>query len=146
MSFPCHFCVPIFSEMCLITYNVLLLNFLTVYYYNTFYLFWLLIFNKIPILHIVINRLLPPYDRKGRVTPVTGISPTTTIRLSIVWNDNPKVIPKARYLPNESSHFIAILNPDIMIIRNKVVTNNTIIKPNSSLIIEKIKSVCCSGN
>ena len=38
MSFPCHFCVPIFSEMCLITYNVLLLNFLTVYYYNTFYL------------------------------------------------------------------------------------------------------------
>ena len=26
MSFPCHFCVPIFSEMCLITYNVLLLN------------------------------------------------------------------------------------------------------------------------
>ena len=116
-----------------------------VYYYNTFYLFWLLIFNKIPILHIVINRLLPPYDRKGRVTPVTGISPTTTIRLSIVWNDNPKVIPKARYLPNESSHFIAILNPDIMIIRNKVVTNNTPIKPNSSLIIEKIKSVCGSG-
>lgn len=74
-------------------------------------LFWRAIFNSIPILVKLIRRLLPPYDRKGRVTPVTGISPTTTERFSIVWNANPNVIPKAIYLPNESSQFIAILNP-----------------------------------
>ena len=30
-----------------------------------------------------INKLLPPYDKKGKVTPVTGINPITTERLSI---------------------------------------------------------------
>ena len=28
-----------------------------------------------------------------------------------VWNAIPNVIPKARYFPNNSSHFMAILNP-----------------------------------
>jgi len=36
-----------------------------------------------PILIIVINKLLPPYERKGRVTPVTGIIPDTTIKFNI---------------------------------------------------------------
>ena len=46
--------------------------------------FWYLdIFKSIPILHSVINRLDPPYDKNGSVTPVTGINPTTTIRFSI---------------------------------------------------------------
>ena len=44
----------------------------------------LLIFSKIPILSRLIIRLLPPYDRKGRVTPVTGIRPTTTMRFKMV--------------------------------------------------------------
>ena len=28
----------------------------------------------------LISKELPPYDKKGSVTPVTGINPTTTIK------------------------------------------------------------------
>ena len=51
---------------------------------NYTFLFSLPIFNNIPILVRLISRLLPPYDKKGRVTHVTGIRPTTTIRFKIV--------------------------------------------------------------
>ena len=37
-------------------------------------------FKTTPILHKVINKLEPPYDKNGNVTPVTGINPTTTIK------------------------------------------------------------------
>ena len=40
-------------------------------------------FKIMPIDIIIISRLEPPYERNGRVTPVTGISPTTTLKLSI---------------------------------------------------------------
>lgn len=52
-------------------------------YVNYTFLF-LPILRRIPMLIRLIRRLLPPYDRKGRVTPVTGISPTTTIRFRMV--------------------------------------------------------------
>ena len=42
------------------------------------------IFSNIPIFVIDTSRLEPPYDKKGRVTPVTGIKPTTTDKLRIV--------------------------------------------------------------
>ena len=112
------------------------------YFYILFNLF---MFSSIPILVKLINKLLPPYDKKGSVTPVTGINPTTTIRFNIVWKARPKVIPKARYLPNRSSQFIDILNPLYMIVINRAATIKISRKPNSSLIIEKIKSVCGSG-
>lgn len=103
------------------------------------------IFSKIPILVKLINRLLPPYDKKGSVTPVTGISPITTERFNIVWKAIPNVIPKAVYFPNKSSQFIAILKPRYIIVMNRLDTINIPKKPNSSLIIEKMKSVCGSG-
>ena len=34
-------------------------------------------------LHKVISKDEPPYDKKGSVTPVTGINPTTTIKFNI---------------------------------------------------------------
>ena len=37
-----------------------------------------------PISLIDMSKLDPPYDKKGRVTPVTGIKPTTTIKFKIV--------------------------------------------------------------
>ena len=80
---------------------------------------------------MVINRLLPPYERNGRVTPVTGIKPTTTIRFNIAWKARPNVIPNDRYFPNKSSVFIAILKPDTIIVMNNVATIKTPIKPNS---------------
>ena len=39
--------------------------------------------SSIPILAIDINKELPPYDKNGRVTPVTGIIPTTTHKFII---------------------------------------------------------------
>ena len=91
------------------------------------------------------RRLDPPYDKNGSVTPVTGISPTTTIRFKIVWNANEKVNPKDRYLAKLSFCLIDMFKPRYIIVINRVVTISTPIKPNSSLIIEKIKSVCGSG-
>ena len=108
--------------------------------------FWNLdILRIIPILHNVISRDDPPYDKKGRVTPVTGINPTTTIKLRSAWKANPKVIPNERYLPNGSFDLIAIFKDFNIIIKNKLDTINIPIKPNSSLMIENIKSVCGSG-
>ena len=68
-------------------------------------------FRRIPIAVIDIRRLEPPYERKGRVTPVTGMRPTTTIRFKIVWNEKLKVIPKAKYFEKLSSFDIDILIP-----------------------------------
>ena len=78
-----------------------------------FYIVFLEILRSIPTLTIVIIKLEPPYERKGRVTPVTGIKPTTTIKLRRAWKAKPNVIPKAKNLPNLSSVLIAILNSDV---------------------------------
>ena len=96
-------------------------------------------FNSIPILVKLIRRLLPPYDKKGRVTPVTGMRPTTTQRFSTVWKARPNVIPKAIYLPKRSSQFMAILKPRYIIVMNNEETIITPRNPNSSLMIENIK-------
>ena len=98
-----------------------------------------------PILHRVIRSELPPYDKKGSVTPVTGIKPTTTIKLSNAWKDIWNVIPKDKYLPNKLLHFLLILKQVKIIVRNNATIINIPKNPNSSLIIEKIKSVCGSG-
>ena len=74
-------------------------------------LLYLEILSKIPISNIETSKLEPPYDKKGSVTPVTGIKPTTTIRFNIAWNAKLKVMPKARYFGNLSSWLIDILNP-----------------------------------
>ena len=91
------------------------------------------------------SKLDPPYDRKGSVTPVTGIRPTTTIKFRIVWKANENIRPNDKYLANLSSWFSDILIPLYMIVMNRVVIINTPINPSSSLIIENIKSVCGSG-
>ena len=63
----------------------------------------------IPISIILTNRLLPPYDKNGRVTPVTGIIPVTTIRFKHVWNININERPNTKYFPNKSVVSRAIL-------------------------------------
>lgn len=68
-------------------------------------------FKRIPILVMDTKRLDPPYDKKGRVTPVTGIRPTTTIRFRIVWKAREKDIPNERYFANLSSCFREIEIP-----------------------------------
>ena len=94
---------------------------------------------------IVIKRLDPPYDKNGNVTPVTGINPTTTIKFNKVWKAIWNVIVNAKNFPNLSDVFLAIEYPFNIIIRNSVVTIIIPKNPNSSLIIENIKSVWGSG-
>ena len=57
------------------------------------------------------KRLLPPYDKNGKVTPVTGINPTTTIRFSMVWKARPNIMPKDKYLENKSLVFKDVFIP-----------------------------------
>ena len=57
----------------------------------------------------LIKRLLPPYDKNGSVTPVTGINPITTERFKMVWIMIWNIKPKDKYLPNWFSQFKEIL-------------------------------------
>ena len=102
-------------------------------------------FSNIPILIIDISNELPPYDKNGSVTPVTGIRPITTIRFISVWNIIWKSIPNDKYFEKVSFVWVDIFIPLIKIIENKPTTITAPITPNSSAIIENIKSVCGSG-
>ena len=108
-------------------------------------LLYLEIFSNIPISHNVINKELPPYERKGNVTPVIGIKDTTTIRFNNAWKESWNVIPNDKYFANVSLDNNDIFIPLYIIIKNKVDTINIPKNPNSSLIIANIKSVCGSG-
>ena len=44
----------------------------------------------------VFNKLEPPQEKKGRVTPVTGIKPITTLRFKMAWIKIPMDKPKDR--------------------------------------------------
>ena len=102
-------------------------------------------FKMIPIATKLVRRLEPPYDKKGKVTPVTGIKPITTDKFIITCTINWKVKPKAKYLGNFSVCLKLIFKQNIKRMENKPSTINTPITPNSSEIIEKIKSVWGSG-
>lgn len=73
-------------------------------------LIFLDIFKIIPILPIETKREEPPYEINGKVTPVTGIKPTTTHKFKIVWKIIPNIRPNAKYLPNKSLEKKLILN------------------------------------
>ena len=103
------------------------------------------ILRIIPISINVIIKLLPPYEKNGSVTPVTGINPTTTDKFKIVWNANWKIIPNDKNFANISLELTDILIVLKIIIKNNKETLIIPIIPNSSDIIEKIKSVCGSG-
>lgn len=98
-----------------------------------------------PIDIIEMSKELPPYDRNGSVTPVTGIIPITTIRFINVWNIIWKSIPNDRYFEKVSLVWVDIFIPRIKMIENSPTTIKAPATPNSSAIIENIKSVCGSG-
>ena len=61
------------KTLVLILYLIFISNFYVTYkLYCLFYLLYLLILRSIPILAIDISKLLPPYDKNGKVTPVTS--------------------------------------------------------------------------
>lgn len=55
-----------------------------------------------PMLIILTKSDEPPYERNGKVTPVTGTSPTTTARFKIACKIMPKDKPNTKYFPNKS--------------------------------------------
>ena len=54
-------------------------------------------------------------------------------------------MPRLKNSPNKSSHFLLIYKQEAIIVINKLTTIMVPRKPNSSLIIAKMKSVCGSG-
>ena len=78
------------------------------------------------------SKLEPPYDKKGRVTPVTGIKPTTTIKFKIVWNASEKINPKDKYLAKLSFWLIDIFKPLYIMVRKRVVIIISLLKRKSA--------------
>lgn len=91
------------------------------------------------------KRVLLSSTPNGSVTPVTGMSPITTLKFNKVWKDNINIIPKAKYFPNKSLQFKAIFTDSYIIMQKRADTTKTPKNPSSSLIIENIKSVWGSG-
>jgi len=77
--------------------------------------------------------------------PVVGIILVTTPIFIILWKVIIAVIPAANRVPNWSAELTAILNPRHNNIINRTIITKVPLNPNSSPIIEKIKSVCWSG-
>ena len=80
-------------------------------------------FRSIPTWTILINRDDPPYDKKGSVTPVTGINPITTDKFSILWIIIWNVIPNDKYFANESICLLDIFIPRYRIIMKRNTTS-----------------------
>ena len=74
------------------------------------------------------------------MTPVTGIKPITTARFINAWKIIWKIRPKAKYLANKSLVFKAIFIPKYNKEKNNKAIKTAPTTPNSSQIIEKIKS------
>ena len=74
-----------------------------------------------------------------------GIDDVTTAMFIIACNPTIVVIPAATKLLNISGAFIAIIIPLHINIANNAITTTHPTNPNSSAIIENIKSLCASG-
>jgi hypothetical protein len=61
--------------------------------------------------------LEPPYERKGRGTPVMGINPSVIPIFSNVWKANHESTPTHTSLPKASVDLRAIVNARITIVR-----------------------------
>ena len=91
------------------------------------------------------HKLFPPWDKKGKVTPVDGIKPEIPPMLIKVCTNIMPPIPMAII---ELNGFFARIPTKIMrrIKKNKRARIKLApTKPNSSITIENTKSVCASG-
>ena len=57
-----------------------------------------------PTLAILTSKDEPPYDKNGKVTPVTGTRPITTHIFKTACKISEITKPNERYLPNKSLH------------------------------------------
>ena len=103
------------------------------------------IFRRTPIPIIFNTKEEPPALIKGRGTPVTGIEPVTTAMFMMACIAIIEVIPTAKRVPKLFFALYATLIPLQTNIRKSTMINRQPMSPNSSPMIEKIKSLCGSG-
>ena len=77
--------------------------------------------------------------------PLVGISPSTTLRLTNACATTIVVMPRARNAPNRSGAVVAALNPRQAITPKQATTSVAPIRPSSSEMTAKMKSVWGSG-
>ena len=86
------------------------------------------------------TRLVRPYDMKGSVRPVVGISPSDTAMCRNAVSPTALVRPTARYCPNVSAAVRAMRKPSQQKSENSSTTRHTPMKPHSSAMVLKRKS------
>lgn len=91
------------------------------------------------------TRADPPYEIKGRGTPVSGSSATMEERLIATCIPSQEVKPRARIFPNLSGQSAEILSPRKIRPIKRAIKKREPKKPNSSPTIPNIESVVTSG-
>jgi len=87
----------------------------------------------------------PPYDIRGRVTPVTGMMPSVMPTFTRIWNMSMATMPPAIRVPNKFLE-TARMRRILQISRAyRDSTNAAPMNPKRSPITAKTKSVCRSG-
>ncbi len=87
----------------------------------------------------------PPNDTNGSGMPVTGSSPTTAPMLITACAITHTVTPAASSEPNRSGAGIAMRTPSTANTANRPSTRKHPIRPSSSPMMAKMKSVCALG-
>ena len=98
-----------------------------------------------PAASIVNTSADPPNDTNGSGTPDTGSSPTTPPMLTAAWATTQTVIPAARSVPNRSGARSAARIPRTANAANSPRTASVPMRPSSSPMTAKMKSVCAFG-
>ena len=91
------------------------------------------------------NIELPPYDTKGRGTPVTGMMPRHIPMFWKAWKPNQQAIPAAATRPKTSSTSPRSPAPARSRTPSSAISTPAPTRPSSSPATVKMKSVCCSG-
>ena len=97
--------------------------------------------SRIPMPKRLAIKELPPALKKGSGIPVHGDKFIVIPILTVICVKNIEKIPIATNEPNLSLAYLDIIIPRLTITNNIIKTNIAPINPNSSAIIEKIKSV-----
>ncbi len=88
---------------------------------------------------------VPPKDRNGRVSPVTGSMPVTPPMLMMACTAIQAVMPPASSWLKRSAARSDVLTPRYRMARNSPITPITPMRPSSSASTAKMKSVWDSG-
>src|ERR1019366_7062561 len=100
---------------------------------------------RMPAATMVMTRDDPPYEMKGNGMPVTGRTPTTAPTLIKVSLASQATRPTANTPPNRWGERVAARMPNQTKAPKSTRTRPAPMKPSSSPMTEKMKSVCALG-